>query len=86
MGLQLAGRWVWDFWLVQERGLWHVFYLHAPQTPDDPDRRHFSARIGHATSADLNSDTPFWRPKPEYIPICDAKAREGGRVCTAGRS
>ena len=53
MGLQLADRWVWDFWLVQDQGLWHVFYLHAPQTPDDPDQRHFAATIGHAVSTDL---------------------------------
>jgi beta-fructofuranosidase len=53
MGLRLAGRWVWDFWLVRNRGLWHVFFLHAPQTPDDPDKRHFAATIGHAVSTDL---------------------------------
>ena len=55
MSLQLPGRWVWDFWLVQEGSLWHVFFLHAPQTPRDPDRRHFSAAIGHAVSIDLIS-------------------------------
>ena len=45
MVLQLSGRWVWDFWLAADRGLWHVFYLYAVQAPDDPDKRHFSARI-----------------------------------------
>lgn len=55
MGLQLAGRWVWDFWLARDQGLWHVFYLHAPQTPDDPDKRHFAATIGHAVSTDLTN-------------------------------
>jgi beta-fructofuranosidase len=55
MALELADRWVWDFWLVQDEGLWHVFYLHAPQTPDDPDKRHFSARIGHGISIDLST-------------------------------
>ena len=53
MALRLAGQWVWDFWLAQDQGRWHVFYLHAPRTPDDPDRRHFAATIGHAVSADL---------------------------------
>ncbi len=53
MSLQLAGQWVWDFWLAQDRGLWHLFYLHAPQTPDDPDKRHFAATVGHAVSTDL---------------------------------
>lgn len=53
MSLQLADQWVWDFWLARDRGLWHVFYLHAPQTPDEPDKRHFAATIGHAVSADL---------------------------------
>lgn len=56
MGLQIAGQWVWDFWLVQDdEGLYHVFFLHAPQTPKDPDLRHFSARIGHARSTDLTA-------------------------------
>ena len=50
-----ADRWVWDFWLVADQGLWHMFYLHAPQTPNDPDQRHFSASIGHAVSRDLRS-------------------------------
>lgn len=55
MGLQLTDRWVWDFWLAEAGGPWHAFFLHAPKTPADPDRRHFSARIGHAVSADLTS-------------------------------
>jgi beta-fructofuranosidase len=55
MGLRLRDSWVWDFWLVQNEGLWHVFFLHAPRTPSDPDRRHFSARIGHGVSTDLSS-------------------------------
>ena len=63
MGLHLADRWVWDFWLVREAGLWHVFFLHAPQTPHDPDRRHFSATIGHAVSTDLAS----WRPDEDAL-------------------
>ena len=63
MGLRLESSWVWDFWLAQDAGLWHVFFLHAPRTPDDPDRRHFSARIGHATSTDLT----FWELQPEAL-------------------
>lgn len=63
MGLQLAGRWIWDFWLAEDRGRWHVFYLHAPQTPDDPDRRHFAATVGHAVSTDLKS----WTVLPDAL-------------------
>lgn len=65
MGLQLTDQWVWDFWLAQEGDLWHVFFLHAAKTPDDPDKRHFSARIGHAISPDLIS----WEVKGDALAL-----------------
>lgn len=51
--LRLADHWIWDFWLVVDGDDAHVFYLHAPRSLGDPDRRHHHARIGHAVSHDL---------------------------------
>ena len=31
MTLRLADKWVWDFWLIQERSEHHIFYLQAPR-------------------------------------------------------
>lgn len=53
MPLALADHWVWDFWIAQDRGLFHIFFLHAPKSLGDPELRHRNARIGHATSTDL---------------------------------
>lgn len=44
-------------WTVEDGGLFHVFFLHAPHALGDESRRHRAARIGHAVSADLRS----WR-------------------------
>lgn len=57
MVLALADGWVWDFWLAREQEIFHLFYLHAPKTPEEPGRRHRAARIGHAVSTDLRSWT-----------------------------
>ena len=53
--LELADRWIWDFWLAPERvdGRWHVYFLQAPRSLGDPHLRHENASIGHATSSDL---------------------------------
>lgn len=53
MPLMIAGRWVWDFWIARDRQNWHIFYLRAPKSLVDPDRRHRNATIGHARSSDL---------------------------------
>ncbi|GAB3396217.1 hypothetical protein GCM10027568_29910 [Humibacter soli] len=53
MSLNLADRWVWDSWLTTDRGEYHLFFLHAPRNPVDPERRHRQAQIGHAVSQDL---------------------------------
>jgi beta-fructofuranosidase len=53
--LDRASDWVWDFWLADDGTSYHVFFLQAPRSLGDPDRRHHNARVGHATSADLVS-------------------------------
>lgn len=53
MTLRLADRWVWDWWFAIEGDTYHVFYLQAPRSIGDPERRHVRATIGHAISTDL---------------------------------
>lgn len=53
VALQLADKWVWDFWLVESEDRFHIFYLQAPKSVGDPDLRHWNASIGHAISDDL---------------------------------
>lgn len=55
MTFELDDHWVWDFWFADDGDTFHLFYLHAPKSLGDPQRRHRNARIGHATSADLVS-------------------------------
>jgi beta-fructofuranosidase len=56
--LRLEDHWVWDSWYVQEEnGRRHAFFLRASRALLDPDRRHQRATIGHAVSTDLRS----WR-------------------------
>lgn len=50
---RLPDSWLWDFWLAEDRGTYHLFFLHASRALHDPDRRHLRAAIGHATSTDL---------------------------------
>ena len=49
----LPDSWLWDFWLAEDHGTYHLFFLHASRALHDPDRRHLRAAIGHATSTDL---------------------------------
>jgi beta-fructofuranosidase len=49
----LDDRWIWDFWLADDGERHHVFFLQAPRSLGDPDRRHDHATIGHAVSDDL---------------------------------
>lgn len=54
--LRLDDKWVWDSWHAEDDdGRRHVFFLCAPRALLDADRRHHSARIGHAISSDLRS-------------------------------
>ncbi len=48
---------MWDFWLVQEESLWHLFHLQAPRSLP-PVERHWHATVGHAVSSDLVEWTP----------------------------
>ena len=45
--------WIWDSWVVDDGELYHLFFLSAPRSLGDPERRHLDASIGHATSPDL---------------------------------
>jgi beta-fructofuranosidase len=63
MTLHLADDWIWDFWLVQDRLDYHVFYLQAPRSLADPDLRHWNVSIGHAVSRDLRD----WRVLPDAL-------------------
>jgi beta-fructofuranosidase len=51
--LRLAASWVWDFWIADDGERYHLFFLKASRALLDPDRRHWRASIGHATSPDL---------------------------------
>lgn len=53
MTFLLDDRWVWDFWLAEDQGIHHLYYLSAPRSLGDPELRHRNATIGHATSTDL---------------------------------
>lgn len=56
MSFDLDDEWVWDFWTCRDDdGQTHLFFLHAPRSLGDPDRRHRHAAVGHAVSADLVS-------------------------------
>ncbi|MGB3910906.1 MAG: glycosyl hydrolase family 32 [Pseudolysinimonas sp.] len=55
--LRLAASWVWDFWIADDGDRFHLFFLKAPRALVDPDRRHWRATIGHATSTDLTTWT-----------------------------
>lgn len=53
MGLRLSDAWIWDTWYAIDGDLVHAFFLHAPRSLGDPERRHAAARVGHAVSRDL---------------------------------
>ena len=55
--LRLSDTWVWDSWVADSGDAYHLFFLQAPATPDEPGRRHTSATIGVATSTDLENWT-----------------------------
>jgi beta-fructofuranosidase len=55
--LSLADKWIWDFWLVDNKtsddGKWHIYFLQADNTLPDPEMRHRNVTQGHAVSDDL---------------------------------
>lgn len=55
--LDLPETWAWDMWIAEDGETFHLFFLNAPHSLGDPDRRHRAARIGRATSRDLSEWT-----------------------------
>ncbi len=53
MAFELEDRWVWDFWIAEDHGTYHMFFLQAPRSLGDPELRHRNASVGHAISEDL---------------------------------
>jgi glycosyl hydrolase family 32 len=51
--LRIPGEWIWDSWVADDGERYHLFFLRAPATPEDPPRRHTNATIGHAVSTNL---------------------------------
>lgn len=51
--LAFDDRWIWDFWLAHDGDRHHLFFLQAPRSLGDPERRHAHATVGHAVSTDL---------------------------------
>lgn len=68
--LRLAASWVWDFWIADDGDRYHLFFLKASRALQDPDRRHWRATIGHATSPDLVS----WTEQQDAVIPDDAPA------------
>lgn len=52
---ELRSSWVWDFWFADDGDRYHLFFLKASRALQDPDRRHWRATVGHATSTDLHT-------------------------------
>lgn len=61
--LTLPEFWVWDCWTVTDDGLHHLFFLKAPRSLGDPDRRHFQPSVGHAVSDNYRT----WRLLPDAL-------------------
>jgi beta-fructofuranosidase len=70
MGLRLADRWIWDFWLARDGAEHHLFFLQAPRGLPDPELRHWHVSIGHAVSTDLRG----WRLLPDALAPAPAAA------------
>jgi len=51
--MRLPDQWVWDSWVADDGTDYHLFFLMAPRSLEDPSRRHVAARVGHAVSRDL---------------------------------
>jgi len=63
MTLHLEDKWVWDFWFAKDGFDFHIFYLQAPRTLENPDSRHWHSTIGHAVSKDLIN----WKILPDAL-------------------
>lgn len=67
---RLASSWVWDFWIADDGDRYHLFFLKASRALLDPDRRHWRATVGHATSGDLRT----WTEHADAVIPADAPA------------
>ena len=65
--LHLPAAWVWDFWFADDGDQFHLFFLKASRALIDPDKRHWRATIGHATSSDLAT----WAEQPDALVPAD---------------
>jgi len=63
MAFVLEDKWVWDFWFCHDGDDLHLFYLQAPRSLVDEERRHRNATIGHARTRDLVN----WEILPDPI-------------------
>lgn len=63
MALSLPDKWIWDFWLTEHDGVFHLFFLQAPKSIGDPHLRHWNVSIGHAASTDLTC----WSLRPDAL-------------------
>lgn len=61
--LRLDDRWIWDSWVADDGERYHLFFLQAPSSLLDAERRHTAATIGHASSTDLTE----WRIEPDVL-------------------
>jgi beta-fructofuranosidase len=66
----LRSSWVWDFWFADDGDQYHLFFLKASRALLDPDRRHWRATVGHATSTDLRT----WEEQADALVPADEPA------------
>jgi hypothetical protein len=79
---------VWDSWVADDRKRYHLFFLRAPQSIEDPANRHINAEIGHATSAGscgLGLPRPTLQPSEIGQKAFDDMAIWTGLVLNDGR-
>jgi len=57
VAFELDDYWIWDFWFARHKKTYHMFFLQAPRSLQDPELRHRHATVGHATSKDLTNWT-----------------------------
>lgn len=70
MAIRLDNRWIWDSWFVWDGDVCHAFFLSADRSLGDPELRHRSPIVGHATSTDLVN----WEILPDAIAPSDEPA------------
>lgn len=68
--LALSENWVWDCWLFDDGQEFHIFFLQAPKSLEDSDKRHLNASVGHAKSKDLIN----WERLPDALKPSDEPA------------